>query len=218
MDRNTVTLAFKRPIPIPEDDLQVKLEKIGYKVPSSNHIVVKVSSDGMETLSKRWVKDNSDVYYDPRRGFLSSEGRDIEKTSIGFTDILKVSKEYFDDFDNELKWAELNFSCRCIGTKAPLTALKQAVRGTIHDEVGEIINAPVNPYTLEIFSADENELDKALNEVTNWQHITIRPIVINPRYYQVNIVYRQKDVEKVENCAKTVEDIVNKLISHIEGE
>jgi hypothetical protein len=218
VDQDKVVLAFKSPLPILEDELQKKLEKISYKAPASNHMVLRISRDGRESIAKRWVRDSTEVYYDPTRGFLSSEGIDTKATSQGFKEVHNIAKELIgSEFGNEVKWSEINFICRYIGKKHPLSSLKKTVNDKVYNDLEKIIGISMKPFSLELYSADETE-EKALNEIVNWYNISVKPLILNPKYYLINIVYRQKDIEKVEKMTSDLDGIVESLIEYIESD
>lgn len=219
VNRNAITLAFKSQYPLIESDLHSKLEEKGFQEPTRNVTVLRISRDGRESIVKRWEKEKTEVFYDPSRGFLSVEGLNIEKTSIGFKEIYLISQELLGETSSEkIKWAEINFSCRCIGQKHPLQSLKILSSADIFNNIENIFKESIFPFSLEFYSsADEQISDKPLTDFVDWSNVSIRPLIANPKYYVISVVYRKNNINKVIEFSSTIKSVVESLLEKIEG-
>lgn len=219
ISQNKITLAFTSEYPYTEDEIQERLIDLGYEIPESNHTVLKISNDGRESLAKRFIKENIEVFYDPKRGFLSSEGLDIIQTNEGFKDIIKVGENLSgSNFDSDIKWAELNIESRIIGDKRPLDSFDLSLKTDMYEDITDLLGMQVYPYGLSLYSSDKDDLNKPLNEIINWSHITIQPLVRNPKYYYCRIVYRQKDLDNVSEISNNIKGIIENLIRYLESD
>lgn len=218
IDQNKITIAFNNPFPFPEDDLETELKTKDYVVPKEP-TMISVGPDGGQSIVKRWEREEVGVYYDSNKGFLSSEGKDFKKVSAGFEDIREIAKNLLgSDLTTETEWAEVLFNCRCLGDKRPLKAFEDYLPSQPYLKFEEIGVENLKPFSLKMYSAEESELEGPLNKIPNWVHINIEPLIINPKYYYIRVVYRQVDISKVGVFSTKLKEVVESLINHIESD
>ncbi len=215
VSREKITLAFVKEYPFTEDEVQEKVLYLDYNIPETKKSVIKISSDGRQSREKRYIKEDIEIGYDSERGFLSSEGVDVKKTAEGFNDVMNIAKELCDE-DLEIKWCELIFECKVKGNKKPLIIFDKTLATEVHEEIKDIIGAPVHPLGLSIYTSDKDEIDKPLNEIVNWSHFSFSPLARNPNYYYGRVVFREKDGKDVHEMAMKIEEVVESLIELLE--
>ncbi|MFQ5871910.1 MAG: hypothetical protein ACE5IJ_10600 [Thermoplasmata archaeon] len=211
------TLSFRQPFPFLDEDLGQLLVEKGFNEPEKGRNVLRVSPDGRESPAIRWERDEISVYYEPTRPFLTVEGKIPDGVAAAFDDILSVSRDLLGDtFKSEVRWAELNAIIRAVGSKSPLEAFRKYDWNPITAPLASILGSDVKPFRLSVYSAEDEDLNQPLSEVSDWIHVTVEPLVANPRYYFIRIVYRQSDVSSVSTFASRVEEIASKIISELE--
>ncbi len=217
LDVFRITLAFDRPYVFLDEDIDEKLPESGFSKPEEGGTVLRISSDGRQSQATRWVDGDVEVYYQPSRAFLSSEGTSPEDVADGFTRIVQVSEDLLgDDWPRRLKWAELYAAARIRGEKSPLKAFSKTYSSKLLDELRNFLSRPIMPSLFGVYAAPENHLDEPLNEIPDWVHIVLEPLVANPQYYFMKVVFREADYDSVEKFAREFESIVEHIIAEVE--
>ena len=200
-----------------DDDIDDKLRESGFSEPDEGGTVLRISSDGRQSQATRWVDEDVEVYYQPARAFLSSEGKNPGEVADGFARIVQASKDLLgDQWPGKLKWAEFYATARVRGEKSPLKAFSGTYSRKVLAELQGFLSGPIMPSLFGVYSAPENQLDQPLNKIPNWTHIVLEPLVANPEYYFVKIVFRKPDHDSVERFAQDFESILERIIAEVE--
>ncbi len=218
VDTFKITLAFKNPFPFMEDDLNEGLERRGFKRPKDGATVLRISQDGRQGSAFRWVREETEVYYEPVRPFLSAEGLSFSTVAAAFGELHALARELLEGaFESQKEWAEINALVRGLGSQAPLIALKEYANESLYGAIGRMVGRPVQPFSISVYSSEEPELNRPLNEIPDWIHFGIQPLVLNPQYYVIRLVFRQQDVKRVEEFAQNLEKALLGFLGEIEA-
>jgi len=211
-------MAYRSKFPFVDADLEKNLEEAGFSSSSPGRRVLRLSSDGQESVALRWTSSGSEVYYDPTRAFLSAEGSVPEGVHEAFGKLVKIAAALLGPtWATELKWTELYATIRILGERKPLESYTETYSPKIIERVGKILGTTVKPFLFAVFSSPGGEEGQPLNEIPNWVTIVVEPFIQNPKYYFMKLVFRQQDTEKVVGFASRLEKIVGGIISEIEG-
>lgn len=211
-ETSKVTIATQSKFPFLEEDVDHKCKTLGYAVPKQGGTVLIATRDGSQSLGQVWSKDDFSITYDPSRGFLSVEGKDPSELGDESQVLVKMAEELLGDvFDDEVRWMELNFAARSSSDRRPLEAIG-ATPSSLHKGLGEVFDEPLLPFGISAYAGEKEELNRPLNEVTNWFDLRIEPLIANPRYYFIRIVYRNRKPDQV---IKFVRELLPRLESAI---
>jgi hypothetical protein len=216
-DAVRIALAFKAQFPFVESDVDERLQALAYTVPPDGRTVMRISTDGKQSVGFRWKKGDCEVTYEPTRPFLSAEGKSPIDVAASFKDITDIANAILGvTFAKQLKWAELFASVRAIGGKQPLEALR-GTDGNLTRELGKLAGHELQRYSFAVCSAHKGEESIPLTEIADWFQLALEPLVANPNFYHSFIVFRKPDAEGVRALAADVEATFVRLIERIEG-
>lgn len=213
-----LTLGFKRPYLFTEQDLSLRFAERGVTPPEGGRLVLRVAQDGTQSPANVWQKGDVEVYYEPMRGFLSSEGLNPEATAKVFEEISLVAEGLLGHpLGADLKWAELNAAARVQGSKAPLTALSAKGDGGWASGLGKILGESLRPFSRTFFAAGSSDLNLPLRDVPEWTHLAIEPFVVNPAFYFVRLVIRKIDGKPVAEAGSRFADLLREIVEFAEN-
>ncbi|MFQ5885363.1 MAG: hypothetical protein ACE5IO_09720 [Thermoplasmata archaeon] len=216
VEANKVTVATKSKYPFLEEDLDRKCKAAGFTVPKRGGTVLIAARDGSQSLGQVWSADDKTITYDPNRGFLSLESRDLSETAQGFATLIDIARELLSDtFEEEIRWGELNFAARVSSETLPLEVLSGSST-KVHEELSKLFEEPLSPFSIAAYSSPGEDLKRPLNEVPNWFDMRIEPLIANPRYYFVRIVYRKQDLARISGFLQGLEDRLGNVIQLLE--
>lgn len=217
VDALKITIVFDNPFALPDDILDEKLTSVGYES-QLGRAVISIAPDGSRTQVIVWEKETRTVGYDPKRGYLSAQAKDFRAASVGLGEMLEVVRSMEEDYTSQISFAEIIMNARARGSKYPLVALDNLFSHDFLPEIGDILGSRVSPYAIRVCPKDKIESKKSLKKVLEWFELTVQPMVENPRYYLVSLVYRNPDVGNVSKFAGGLEAKMEKLLAFIEAE
>ncbi len=216
VEANKVTIATKRKYPFLEEDLDRKCKEFGYAVPKQGRTVLTIARDGSQSLGQVWSKNEGlTITYDPNRGFLSLQADELSETVKEFSTLVAIANALLSEPEQEIRWGEVNFAARASSESRPLEVFSK-LSTDLHEKLGDLFEESVHPFGVAAYSAPGEALDKPLNEISNWFDIRIEPLIANPRYYFIRIIYRKSDLEQVNGYLRPLEDRLAEAIRFLE--
>jgi len=210
------TLAFKALFPLLDTDLDRELDSRGFAIPSPGRNVLRVSQDGRETVAIRWTKGDTEVFYDPGRAMLSSEGRSPQQVAEAFGELCDVAQSLLGGtFDAQLKWSELNAVVRSAGTKQPLTSIG-AHADPLIASIGNLLGAKTQRFSVTACSPVTGDALRPLTELEDWSFVSVEPLIANPGYYLTRVVIRRSTAKPIAEFTLKLENFTQSVISHLE--
>ena len=217
-DTFKLTLAYRTKFPFVDEELDKKLKEAGFSSSAPGHTVLRLSSDGQESVAFRWTGSGSEVYYDPARAFLSAEGNVPESVREAFGKLIGIAKALLSSgWPTEIKWSELYSVIRVLGDRQPLESYSVAYSPKIVERMTKLLGVPVKPFLFAVFGSSETLVGQPLDEVPDWTNIILEPFIQNPKYYFMKVVFRRQDISKVVDFASKLETTAGSVISEIEG-
>jgi len=217
-DTFKITMAYRTRFPFVDADLDKKLKEAGCSSSAPGHTVLRLSSDGQESVAFRWTGSGSEVYYDPARAFLGAEGNVPARVPEAFDKLVGVAKILLGStWPGEVKWSELYSVIRVLGDKQPLESYAATYSPKIVERMAKLLGLPVKPFLFAVFSSFESLVGQPLNEVPDWTNIILEPFIPNPKYYFMKVVFRRQEVPKVIEFASKLEKTAGSIISEIEA-
>jgi hypothetical protein len=214
-----VTIAFTSPLPLPEEELRTQMDKSGYRPNQNGETVMRVSTDGSQSIARAWEKGAHEAYYDLQRGFLSSEGDNFPEVAEGARELRKIASGLVQgSLDEHVKWAEINFQGRVVTKTHPMAALKRFYQDMSFEEIEKALGDGLRPFSLRLYSSDEPEPKRRLVDIPNWTHFAMEPLVLNPTYFLLRLIYRREKVEEVLSLADRLEETLNTVVMVVAGE
>ncbi len=217
LDSLRITIAFENPFALPEDMLDESIVSTGYES-QPGKAVVAVTPDGSRTQVIVWEKESRMIGYDPMRGFLTLHAESFPSASDGLVEMLDALRGMEENVLALISFTEVIMNARARGHKYPLVALEELFSDDFLPVLSDIFGRGVSPFAIRVCPKDKIESKKSLKKVPEWFELTVQPMVENPRYYIVNLVYRDPDVENVSTFASGLEGNMVSLLSMIEGE
>lgn len=214
-----VTMAFTSPLPLPEEELRTQMDKSGYKPSQKGGTVMRISTDGSQSIARAWEKGAHAAYYDLQKGFLSSEGDSFREVAEGARELRKIASGLVQgSLDEHVKWTEINFQGRVVTKTHPMAALKRFYRNMSFEEIERAFGDRFRPFSLRLYSSDEPEPKRRLVEIPNWTHFGMEPLVLNPTYFLLRLIYRRENVEDVLGLADRLEETLNSVVMAVAGD
>jgi len=217
-DTLKLTMAYKTLFPFVEAELDKKLREAGFAASAPGHTVLRLSSDGQQSVAFRWTGSGSEVYYDPARGFLSAEGNVPGSVHETFGKVTAVAKGLLEsDWPDEVKWSELYSVVRILSDKQPLDSYSTTYSPKIVERMTKLLGVSVKPFLFAVFGSSETLVGQPLSEVPDWTNIILEPFIQNPKYYFMKVVFRRQELSEVVGFASKLEKSVESIISEIEA-
>ena len=216
VETGRVTVATNNKLPFLEEDLDEKVQSIGYKIPKPGGSVLVVSRDGSQTVGVVWSKEEMTITYDPSRGFLSIDGRSLKELAEGFAQLVNITQELLGgESERNIKWGELNLAARCATEKLPLDVIGRSAT-EIHTSLANLFGEKLLPFSVTAYSSEAEELEKPLNEIPDWFDLRVDPLIANPKYYFIRIIYRKKNPAQVGEFVQKLEIRLDDMIKMLE--
>ena len=215
LDDVKVTIDLNKPFPFRDEDVGKLLVEEGFSRPKEREgIVLRITAEGVQSPATRWMWKETDVFYEPVTGRLAVEGRNIEAVGESFEKILRVTNRLLEDTKEvQVRWTELSVKLRAYGSPPPLDVFRQFCESKARDAVSKAFGEEMHAFSLALYSADKKNLDRALNKIEDWVHLSIAPLVPNPSIYTVNLVYRKRDPNDVKKRLETLAETFEKIWS-----
>ena len=74
----------------------------------------------------------------------------------------------------------------------------------------------LQPFSLTAYASGMDQLQRPLNEIPDWFDLRIEPLIANPKYYFVRIVFRKENLEIVSQFVSQIEERITQAIEMLE--
>lgn len=213
LDSIKVTIDLNKPFPFRDEDVGKLLLEEGFGRPGDREgIVLRISADGHQSPATHWIREETDAFYEQSTGRLAVEGRNIEAVGESFERVLRVANRLLKDIGEvQVHWTELLVKLRAYGSPTPLDVFRQFCESKASDAISEAFGEEMHAFSLTLYSAEKKKLDKPLNKIEDWVHLTIAPLVPNPSIYTLSFVYRKRDPNDVRKRLETLAETLEKI-------
>lgn len=209
VDDYRISIVFSFPDPFIEDDLKALLKKRGFKVETGSRIIEAPPFRAVKADIAK--KGNVSVLYDNELSYVGVAGRSFKGVQGNFIVLSEVLKELDPITLNKQRGVELLLRARVWTKKDPQKSIADFVKTEKMKGFKDIFEKEIRPFTVRVVTEDSKILDNP-----NWFSLRIEPLIRNPRYYFLGLVYRNEDVSKILNIANKIEQIISQSIEVVE--
>jgi hypothetical protein len=159
-------------------------------------------------------KANCTVFVDPDKRFIGVEGESPQNVERVYRELIDIVRKRFElNFDEERNYLELVATGIVRSRHIPINVMAEAFKVEIIDKVGEILGEPVGIYAVAFTPKGRPP------SASEWFDIRIEPHIRLPtREYDLTIVYRSQNSDKVLKFFKELESSIIGVIRILERE
>jgi acyl carrier protein len=156
-------------------------------------------------------RNNCDIVYNSEKGNLFVAGSNWVKVNEEFLNIKKILIERLElDLEDTIRAYELISDNQVIPTtKKPKEIIEEYYDGLNTDKFDEIFGEKSSNLMIRIVPEGKNRQNR------DWYDLIIEPLTAN--VYRLRLVYRNQNIEKVEDVALHIEEKLEKIISIVGG-
>jgi hypothetical protein len=209
VDDFRISYVFSFQDPFVEDDLKSLLEKKGFKAEIGSRIIEAPPFRAVKAdIAKR---GNVAVLYDNDVSFVGVAGRSFKEVVDNFATLEATLKELDRIAFDKKSTVEIVIRARVWTKKDPQKTIADFMKTEKIEPFKKIFGHEVRPFTVSVVTQDPRITDNP-----NWFSLRIEPQIKNPRYYFVELVYRNESVSKALGIAGKIEKVINDSIGIIE--
>lgn len=205
IDMNRVTIGFGSSFPLSFNELKEKFRLLGYLQPENEPPLVGIDAVGNTIELQVLTKESIKIVYDEERGRLT-----ISNDST-IDDMYSEIESFFQKIQeihvaSKIVWFEINISARVLNDTHPLVTKTKPSQ--IVSTLESLVETPIHTFSRSVCSFSNGLPDSPLNKLSEWLHVTVGAFVPNPRYYQVRIVFRSSNLNKILECYKLLPNLI----------
>lgn len=208
IDDYRISFVFGQQDPFVEDDLRSLLEKRGFKATGPRVINAPPFRAVRADIAK---KGDVSVLYDNETSFVGVAGRSLKEVRRNFDVLGKLLRKLDRIMFNKQKYVELVLRSRVWTKKDPQKAIIDFLGMNGAEPFKNLFEKDVRPFGVRIVTEDLTIMDNP-----NWFELRIEPLIRNPRYYFIQLIYRNENGTKTLNIADRTEEIVFQAIKIVE--
>jgi len=210
IDDYRISFVFGFQDPFVEDDLRSLLKKRKFKVETKSRIIEAPPFRAVRTDVAK--KGNVSVLYDNEISYVGVAGQSFKEVRANFAILGRILKELDPITYSKQRSVELIFKGRVWTKKDPQKTITNFMKTEKMDLFKNIFEKGIRPFTVRVVTEDHRIKDNP-----NWFSLRIEPLIRNPRYYFLELVYRNEDVSMTLKIADKIEEIIASSIETIEG-
>ena len=211
VDDFRISFVFNTSDPFVENDLKAVLETKNYTVEKGSRIINAPPFRAIKTDIAK--KGNVTVLYDNEVSFVGVAGKSIKKVLEEFELLENVLCEIDQIIFANKSHVELVLRAHIWTKKDPQKTITNFYKTTNFDSFSTIFGEKVRPFTIRVATQDQEILGNP-----NWFDLKIEPMIRNPRYYHVDLVYKSKDAVKVIKLIKNMDSVIARTLEILESE
>jgi len=210
VDDYRISFVFGFQDPFVEDDLKDVLTKRGFKVEPGSRIIEAPPFRAVRADIAK--KGNVSVLYDNDISYVGIAGRSFKEVLEDFNALGRVLKELDSITFDKQSYVELVLRARVWTKKDPQQTIASFHKAENVQPFAEVFGKGVRPFAVRVVTEEPRIIDNP-----NWFSLRIEPMIRNPRYYFVELVYRNEKVSKTLSIAEKIEQVISRSIEIIEG-
>lgn len=196
--------------PFVEEDLKSLLKKRKFKVETKSRFI---EAPPFRAVRADIAKKGSvSVLYDNEISYVGVAGQSFKEVKGNFTILSRILKELDPITYGKQRSVELIFKGRIWTKKDPQKTITNFMKTEKMDLFKNIFEKGIRPFTIRVVTEDHRIKDNP-----NWFSLRIEPLIRNPRYYFLELVYRNEDVSMTLKIADKIEEIITSSIEAVEG-
>lgn len=209
VDDYRISYVFTFQDPFVEDDLKSLLEKRGFKIETGSRIIEAPPFRAVRAdIAKR---GSVSVLYDNELSFVGVSGRSFKEVIDDFALLGATLKELDPITFGKKSYIEIWLRARVWTKKDPQKTIAGFMKTEKIKSFKNIFGNGVRPFALRVVTEDPRIMDNP-----NWFSLRIEPQIRNPRYYFVELVFRNENVSKTLDMAKKIEKVIINSIGIVE--
>lgn len=197
--------------PFIEEDLKAALKTKGFDIDLGPKII---STTPIRAIRSDIAKKGDiSILYDNETSFIGVVGKSFRQVTDQFEVLEGVLSELDPIMLSNKKYTELWLRSHIWTKKDPQKTIPEFLKDTKYDAFSAILGRKIRPFTIRVATEDQTIMDNP-----NWFDLRIEPLIRNPRYYRLDIVYRNNDKAVISKTIDNIEKIIHKVIATVEGE
>lgn len=153
--------------------------------------------------------NNCDIVYNSDQGTLFVAGKEWEKVNEEFSNLKNILADKLDvALDEDIKSFELISDNKVFTGTKPVDAISNYYQNSNPNRFNDIFNEDSSYFVIRIVPKGKN------TKSANWYDLIIEPA--SARTYRLRLVYRNKDIQKVENIASNLGNKLVKVMNIVE--
>lgn len=207
-ERYILSFVFFDKEPIIGAELKHTLSEDNYQI-EEKPIILKQGPLSIENM-KIADRNNCDIVYNPNKGLLFVAGCEWGKVNEEFLNLKRILVDELDiDLEDSIRSYEIVSDNRVLSpNKKPIELIDNYYKNTNTNEFDNIFGEKSANMMIRI--VPQGKYSKS----NDWYDLIIEPI--SSKFYRLRLVYRNKNIEKMENISKNIADIFKKIISVVE--
>jgi hypothetical protein len=158
-------------------------------------------------------KENCTIFVDPDRRFIGVEGESPQNVERIYRELVDIVRKRFElNFDEERNYLELVATGIVRSRHVPINVMADAFKVKVIEKVSEILGEDVEIYAVAFTPKGR------VPSASEWFDIRIEPHIRLPtREYDLTVVYRSQNGDKVLKFFKGLESSIIDIIKTLEG-
>jgi len=195
--------------PIDSDDLAKAIGPQGFEVKSAPQIMGPLRLEIPGHLAE---KEGNNVILNTNQQILGVEGDNPESIIEVFEEIENIiQNQLLIDYSESIKFYETIIDYHILSPNDPREIIENIYENTeLADNISAIVGEDVFPFTLRYASGGSPDS-------AHWMDIRIEPFVRRSnKIYAFNLIFRSENGEDVKLTLKSIEDIMEKMVTELE--
>jgi len=211
-----LSFMFKNIEPIPEDILLEWLVEKNFEIITEIPKKIGTITFGIERVNIA-RRGDCQVLYDPHVGSLGIAGNRPAEVLKEFEVIESMLKEKGFDLSTDIKSIELVFHGRAFVRDRfkPLEKICKFIGIDKFSKFNEVMGEEVAPFDIRFYPKREMKTSENLRHISRWFDVHIHPLVENPNYCAIHVVFRDTNITNIKAFTETIRDKILQILTII---